>query len=118
SATATNVNFNVSLGGSIVCTCAATAQSGSKTNIPFHIKIFLACKSTGSSGTCESGGVFTNLGTTTFLSQGLLNFSNGTSAGVLAPTVPPTVNWTTSLLMDFSVTYNNATAGNITVCNL
>lgn len=99
-----NIAVKIKLGGTLLNTTAsASALAVSVTNAGFDGQAFITCRSTGASGSVAlMGGLTYGVGNN--LAPLVLAINNGTSA--------TTVDTTSALALDCTVTWSNNTAGN------
>ena len=115
SGTPSTSNFAFLLGGNVVATTGSTNMSANKTGLAFSGQIDLACKTTGASGTSDSGGFVSDVGLV-FSTSNARSFANATVSGTPAATTPSPVDWTAALAMDFQISMA-ASSNSITITN-
>ena len=93
-----NITISFELGGTTVATTGAIA-SGNGSNDGFTVSGIITCRTTGSSGTVSAAGEYLEL------------HNNGTRKGV-TQSGTTTINTTTAQVLDCTVTWGTAAAGN------
>jgi hypothetical protein len=104
-----SITFSVKLGGNTIATSPTIAMTAGKSLVPFSIKIDIACKTVGASGTVDSLGSVLSAapgGTTMFNTLGICN---GTTPGTQTPTTPVVVDLTAAYVFDLIFTLTVAT---------
>jgi hypothetical protein len=92
-----NLTLGIYLGGSCVATTKATALAASQTTIGYYGECRLTVLTTGASGTIQPTG-FVALASLSAVIDPVI--TAGTTIGTQAPSTPPTVAFTNSLLVD------------------
>jgi hypothetical protein len=110
-----NIYFFIKLGTNVIATGYAETLTGSKTTIEWEANCLITTKSTGSSGTIDSGGTAFS-GNAGGAVIPLNVFSNGTVAGTIAPGTPVTLDLTAAYTLDFQVNMSATSSTNTIVC--